>query len=94
MLNAAEARKEIFDVQIGHGERVTAGDQYIADFFMFLDVVEAGFPGFYANMAFILCHHPCTCAIPAVGRTESCNEEQHTVGIAVNNIFNRAVMLF
>ena len=92
--DGAEVRKDEFDPVVAQGQRVAAGDQHVADLRLAPDVVEDHLEAARAGGDRAMADHAGTRAVAAVGRTEVGRQQQHPVGIAVDQSGNRALMLF
>jgi len=78
-------------VRIGKHQRIAAGEQHVADLRGALEVLESGLPLGFEMLFAHPGHHPRTRAIPAVRGTAVSHQEQHPVGIAVDQPGHRHV---
>ncbi len=89
-----QTHEQPFDLFVGQGQRIAAGEEDVPHFRMRRDVLDALFPlrGIQAVVA-VVSDHPRTGAVAAVGRAGPRHEKQDAVRIAMDDSGNRAVLI-
>jgi hypothetical protein len=94
MGNSAEATQHAFQKAIGKQERVTAGEQHVAHFFVGGYVVNDAVELTGAQVPSIHAYTSSPSAVAAIGGAPVGRKYQHSIGIAVHQARNWRVMVF
>ncbi|OHE20272.1 MAG: hypothetical protein A2X95_01800 [Syntrophobacterales bacterium GWF2_56_9] len=92
--NPPQAREQPFQLFVGQGQRIAAGEEDVPDLRVRCDVRDAPFPllGALAVVAAVA-DHPRAGAVAAVGRADPRHQKQNAVRVAVDDPGNRAVLI-
>ncbi len=94
-LDRPEATEQVVELVVGKRQRIAARDQDVADLRVRLDIGERAFPLRLRErvLAASFPDHARARAVAAVGRAEAGRQEQHPVGIAVDEAGHRRVVV-
>jgi hypothetical protein len=95
MRDGPQAAQQVIELVVRQGQRVAAGDQHVPDLGLGLDVGQCPLPLRFGKgiVAAGLAHHARTRAVAAVGRTKAGRQEQHAVGVAVDQPRHLSVVI-
>ena len=93
MRNAPEARQHPFQPFVGEEKRIAAGEEDVADDRRSRDVVDGALPlgGAELVVTVLRSDHARAGAIPAIHRARSGDQEEHAVGVPVDETRDGAV---
>ncbi len=95
VLDRPQAAEQVVELVVGDGQGIAARQQDVANFRMRFDVCERPVPLTDRELVVAagLADHARARAVAAIGRAETGGQEQHPVGIAVNQTRNGRVVV-